>query len=252
MYYEEEPYYEPTIADEIIMEYQQKMKDALLESVKYEIDQIKEENERLKKQNEEFRKRENSISSKERDLKVKEENLKREVTNEFYQTNIGDTLKQYLEDCEVWFADKERYQNPKCDLCNEDRKLVAQYPNGKTSEANCDCAKFFSKYIPNLSSITMIRFNKRDSRYSSDRRFYLAETYSPSGRRGDYDYDYQEFKILHVIDAFDETIIELHENKTYGERLGFRSKEECQKYCDWLNNKDKDHEVKTIGKPKEL
>lgn len=252
MYYKEEPYYEPTIADEIIMEYQQKMKDALLESVKYEIDQIKEENERLKKQNEEFRKRENSISYKESELKRKEENLKREVMNEFYQTNIGDTLKQYIEDCEIWFADMERYQNKKCNLCNEDRKLVAVYPNGATAQADCDCAKLFSRYIPNSSFINMIKFNKRDSRYSSDRKFYLSRTYVPGHNRSSYDYDYQEFKIYHVVDKFDETIIELHNNKSYGEKIGFRNKEECQGYCDWLNNKDKDHEVKTIGKPKEL
>lgn len=248
MYFDEEPYYEPTIADEIMFEYQQKMKDALLESVKYEIEQIKEENIRLKKQNEEYKKRENNISSKESELKRKEENLKREVTNEFYKTNIGDTLKKYIEDCEVWFADIERYQNPKCDLCNEDRKLVAQYPNGKTSEANCDCAKMFSRYIPGSSFISVITFNKRDSRYSSDRNFYLSRTYIPGHNRSSYDYDYQEFKIHHVIDKFDETIIELHEKKSYSEKLGFRNKEECQKYCDWLNEKEKKSTIEAISK----
>jgi len=237
MYFDEEPYYEPTIADEILFEYQQKMKDALLESVKYEIDQVKEQNIRLKKENEEYKKRENSISSKERDLKYKEENLKREVTNEFYQTNIGDILKQYIDDSEVWFADIEHYQNKKCKLCDENRELVAKFPNGKTTKTQCNCANNLSRYIPNLSPTTMIKFNKRDSRYSSDRKFYLSKTYSPGKNRSSYDYDYQEFKIIHIVNEFNETIIELHENKSYGEKLGFRSKEECQKYCDWLNKK---------------
>ena len=55
MYYEEEPHYEPSIADEIMMEYQEKMKDALLNSIKYELKQIKEENTNLKNQNEEYK-----------------------------------------------------------------------------------------------------------------------------------------------------------------------------------------------------
>ena len=49
--YDESPYYEPTIADEILIEYQQKMKDALLESIKSQIENIKQENIDLKEEN---------------------------------------------------------------------------------------------------------------------------------------------------------------------------------------------------------
>ena len=238
--YNDEHYYEPSIADEILLEFQQKMKNALLENVKLDIQNTKEENARLKEENKKQKQRENDISNKERDLKYKEENLKREVTNEFYQSNIGDTLKQYIEESEIWFADVERYQNEKCNLCDEERKLVAEYPNGKIIKTNCDCAKILSKYVPGLSEIKLIKFSKRDSRYSSERKFYLSRSYSPiPSRRSDYD-DYQEFKIYHVINEFDESIIKLHKNKEYSERLGFRSKEECQKYCNWLNNKEKE------------
>ena len=239
-YYEEPPYYESTLADEILIEYQQKMKNALLESVKTEIENIKEENERLKQEKDKYKQRERDILNKENDLKYKEENLKREVTNEFYQSNIGDTLKQYIEECEVWFADIERYQNEKCNLCNEERKLVAKFPNGEITKTACACAKMLSKYVPAISVTTMIKFSKRDSRYSSERKFYFSRSYSPSKDRNSYDYDYQEFKIYNVVDEFDESIIELHKNKSYGERLGFKSKEECQKYCDWLNRNIKD------------
>jgi len=234
--YHEEPYYEPSIADEILIEYQQKMKDALLESIKSQIENIKDENVRLKQENDKYKQRERDILNKENDLKYKEENLKREVTNKFYQSNIGDILKQYIEECEVWFADIDRYQNEKCNLCNEERKLVAKFPNGEITKTTCACAKILSKYVPAISTTTMIKFSKRDSRYSSERKFYFSRSYSPVNNRNDY--DYQEFKIYHVVDEFNENIIKLHKNKEYGERLGFKSKEECQKYCDWLNKKD--------------
>jgi regulator of replication initiation timing len=239
--YYEEPYYEPSVADEILIEFQQKMKDVLLESIKSEIKSIAEENSTLRAENKKLKEKQHEVDRRERDLKYKEDNLKREVEKEFYQSNIGDTLKQYIEDCEIWFADVERYQNKKCDLCNEERELIVKFPNGKITKTDCDCAKFLSKYIPALSTISLIEFGKRNSRYSSERKFYLSRSYSPPENRLDYDYEYQEFKIYHVVDEFNENTIELHENKKYSERLGFRSKEECQKYCDWLNQNKKDY-----------
>lgn len=240
MYYEEDyQYYEPTLANEIIMEYQQKMQDVLLDGVKNEIDRIKDENVRLKKENEECKKRENQIASKERDLKHKEDNLKREVTNEFYQSNIGETLKQYIEDCEVWFAGTENYQEQKCGFCNEERELIAEFASGETTKTNCSCAKILNKYVPAIGTISVIKFSKNNSRYNSERKFHLTRMYSPpSDRRKHYDYDFQEFGIYHIFDAFNENVIELDENKKYSEKLGFRSEEECQKYCDWLNEKN--------------
>jgi len=107
--------------------------------------------------------------------------------------------------------------------------------NGEITKTACACVKILSKYVPAISATTMIKFSKRDSRYSSERKFYFSRNYSPVNNRNSYDYDYQEFKIYHVVDEFNESIIELHKNKSYGERLGFKSKEECQKYCDWLN-----------------
>lgn len=241
MYYDEydKPiHYEPTIADEILMEYQDKMKNALLKNIKDEIQNIKDENLKLKVENSRYKQREIDILNKERDLKFKEDNLKREVINEFYKSNIGDTLKQYVEDCEIWFADKATYQKEKCNLCNKERELIAKFPNGETAKTSCVCAKRLYKYIPASSAINLIKFNKRDSRYSSDRRFYFSRSYTPDKSSNYYnDNSYQEFKIYHVVTEFNESIIELHENKSYGEKLGFANKDECQKYCNWLNSK---------------
>lgn len=240
MYWNEEClYYEPTIADKLMMEYQEKMKDALLESVKKEIEQIKNENIRLKEENTKYKEREISIANKEQELKYKEENLKREVEREFYQSNIGDTLKRYLEDCEVWITELEYYQQQKCSLCNEERYLIAKFPNGEIIKTECNCAKVLKKYIPALSTMTLIKFSKRNSMYPSDRHFYLDRTYSPPNNRGSFDYDYQKFNSIHIVDKFDENVIEMHKNKRYDEKIGFRSKEECQKYCDWLNSENK-------------
>ncbi len=40
-------------------------------------------------------------------------------------------------------------------------------------------------------------------------------------------------------DGFNDDVIAYHNGKRYGEKIAFRSKEACQKYCDWLNEEKK-------------
>lgn len=236
MYYDdEELYFEPSQTDEILIEYQTKMKEILLDNIKSEIENIKNENARLKEENKKLKDKQNEIDRKERDLKYKEDILKREVEKEFYDSNIGETLKRYIEDCELWFADPTRYQKEKCNLCDKNRKLVARYPNGKKIASDCDCAKFYTKYKPCKTEEQVIKFYKKNSNYSSERRFYFAKSYTPSKNSSYYDDAYSEFKIKHIIDEFNDGIKEIYKDLHYGEKLGFRNIDECQKFCDWLN-----------------
>ena len=233
-----ENYYEPSEVDQLVEEFKEKCRDYLLPNIREEIDRLNEENIELNRKNNEYKNRESELNNKERDLKYKEDNLKKEVEREFYESNIGDTLKDYIEKAEVWFADKRGLLQEKCSLCNDKRKLVAKFQNGKTTETNCDCSTLIHKYVPEISELSFIKFSKKDSRYLSDRKFYLSKSYTPSkdSRYSD-DYSYNEFKLCQIADEFDDGIKELHENKKYSTEIGFKTKEECQKYCDWLNKK---------------
>lgn len=51
------------------------------------------------------------------------------------------------------------------------------------------------------------------------------------------DYSYKDFGIQFVYDKFCDDVIEKRDQLTYGKNIGFTSKEECQKYCDWLNER---------------
>jgi len=233
-----EGYYEPSEVDQLVEEFKDKIREHLLPNIQEEINRLNKENNDLKNKNEEYRKRESEISNKERDLKYKAENLKREVEKEFYQSNIGDTLKDYIDKAEVWFADQKGFPKEKCSLCNDKRKLVANFPNGKTTETNCDCSNLVHIFVPETSELSLIKFNKRDSQYQSDRKFYLSRSYVPSKNSSYRDeYSYNEFKLYQIVDEFNGSTIELHETKEYNTKIGFKTKEECQKYCDWLNTK---------------
>ena len=242
MYDDFEDYYEPSEVDQLVEEFKDKVREHLLPNIREEIERLNKENNDLRNKNEEYRKRESEIGNKERDLKYKAENLKREVEREFYQSNIGDTLKDYIDKAEVWFADQKGFPQEKCSLCNDKRKLVANFPNGKTTETNCDCSNLVHIFAPETSELSLIKFNKRDGHYQSDRKFYLSRSYIPSKNSSYRDeYSYNEFKLYQIVDEFNNITIELHEAKEYSTKIGFKTKEECQKYCDWLN-RDKTEE----------
>jgi len=144
-----------------------------------------------------------------------------------------------MDKVEVWFADNKGFKQEKCSLCNENRKLVAVFPGGKTTETNCDCSNLIHIFVPEASELSMIKFNKRDSRYQSERKFYISKTYIPSKDSSHRDdYSYNEFKLCQIVDEFNESIKKLHEDKKYDTKIGFKTQEECQKYCDWLNIKN--------------
>jgi len=237
-----EDYYEQSEVDQLIEEFKDKIREHLLPNIREEIEQLNKENTELRIKNDEYKKRESEINNKERDLKYKADNLKREVEREFYESNIGETLKDYIEKAEVWFGDNKGFRQDKCSLCNDSRKLVANFPNGKTTETNCDCSNLLHKFVPEVSELSMIKFNKRDSRYQSERKFYVSKTYIPS-KESSYrdDYSYNEFKLYQIVDEFNEDSKGLHETKEYDTKIGFKTKAECQKYCDWLN-RDKTEE----------
>lgn len=228
--------YEPSDVDKLVDEFREKCKEYIIPNIKDEIDRLNKENFDLKKQNDEFKKREKDIDIKERDLKYKEANLKKEVEDEFYKTNIEDTLTQYIEESQLWFANNKGFKQDKCSLCNNERKLIAKFDNGDECVKNCKCSELVYKYVPEITTIENIRFSKKDSGYRSDRKFYLSKTYVPNknSNYGD-DYSYREFGIQYVVNEFTEETKELYGDLNYGKNIGFTTKEQCKLFCEWLD-----------------
>lgn len=73
----------------------------------------------------------------------------------------------------------------------------------------------------------------------TERYYRLDETYQSTGSGRWGDYSSAEFGIQFVYDKFCDDTIEKYEQLNYGKHIGFTSKEECQKYCDWLNKQKK-------------
>lgn len=240
-YYDfENDYYEPSEEEIFLDELKDKFREILREDVKIELERLKEENADLRKTVKEYEDMKSKLYSKERELQYKEENLKREVEKEFYNKTMEEVFAGLLEDSEVWYAERVPHEKPKCNLCNEERMMIATFPNGETVSKRCDCANPICSYEPVVSINKEIEFHKTyKPRYGSDKKIYFTKNYRANKDFIEaYDY-YSEFRIENIFDDFTEEVKACHEAKRYGEKIAFRYKEACQQYCDWLNSKAK-------------
>lgn len=244
--YYEEPCWEPSEADELFDEIKDKLINSAKSSIKSDIKSLKSRNEYLEERNKELEKKACEVAQKERDLQYRAENLRKEVENEFYNKAIDELFKGRIENVDVWFANSTPHKRQKCNNCDENRKLTHTFSNGKTVSTQCDCAKIDYWYEPSMATLKTLKYCVKPSEYLSERKYYINnyKAYKPSDYSYCDNYNYAEFNIFHVVDQFDDNTIKLHNEAEYTEKIGFKTKEECQKYCEWLNEKDKERSKK--------
>ena len=217
-------------------EMKEKFREILREDVNSEISKLTKDNAKLRQKVKEYNDRNLDLARRERDLQCKIDNYKQEIEKDFYNKTMEEVFENLLEDSEVWYAENVPHKKPKCKLCNEDRKLIAVYPDGETVTKECECSKPTYVYEPVISLNKEIKFHKAyKPRYSDEKKVYFTKNHKPNKDYADaYDY-YSEFRIENIFDNFNDEVIGYHKEKRYGGKIAFRSKEACQKYCDWLN-----------------
>lgn len=159
--YEDEPsYYEPTIAEEIMMEYQQRMKDALLENIKLDIENTRNENIRLKEENKKILECMHSIENRERTLEYKEKDIESRVTREFYNKKFSEIFAPYEDQMILWISESKFYLGKKCNLCNTKRQITYTAPDQSAIKKDCKCKKYYSRYSPTKINIASLNLYK--------------------------------------------------------------------------------------------
>ena len=239
MYPDFDDYYDPSEGELFFDEMKEKFREILREDVNSELSRLTKENAELRKIVNEYNDKKMELARRERDVQYKEDNLKRDVEREFYSKTMDEVFEHLLEDSEVWYAERVPHEKPKCGLCNEEREMIATYANGEVVKKQCDCAKPTYVYEPVISVNKQIKFHKAyKPRYSDHKKCYFTKNYKPNKDYAEaYDY-YSEFRIENIYDEFNDDVKEYHEAKRYGEKIAFRNKEACQKYCDWLNEEN--------------
>lgn len=240
-YFNEEDFYEPSEGELFFDEMKEKFREILREDVNSELSRLTKENAELRKTVKEYNDKKMELSRRERDIQYKEDNIRRDVEKEFYNKTMEEVFEHLLEDSEVWYAEHIPHEKPKCNLCNEERELIATYPNGEIVKKQCDCASPIYVYEPIISVNKQIKFHKAyKPRYSDHKKCYFTKNYRPNKDYAEVYDCYCEFRIENIFDEFNNDVKEYHETKRYGEKVAFRNKEACQKYCDWLNEKQKE------------
>lgn len=231
-------YFEPSEEEMLFDEMKEKLREILRKDVATELNRLTEENVELRKTVREYNEKHTDLIRREANVQYKEDNYKRDVEREFYRKTMEEVFEQLIEDSEVWYAECVPHEKPKCDLCNEERQMIAIYPNGEVSKKQCDCAKSTYMYEPVTSINRQIKFHKAwRSGYNDQKKCYFTTNYRPNKDYAEA-YNYcSEFRIENIYDEFNEDVKIYHEAKGYGEKIAFRNKEACQKYCDWLNKK---------------
>lgn len=208
--------YEPSIADEILS----KATTELFETAKGDIANLvkrtQTENERLLAENEKLFKQAVEIKGRERKLKEQETDLsnraKRMPVKEFFgQRSVV-----------MYFTESKRQpMPPKCNLCDDKRARPYTTPLGRKEQEPCPCSIVTSKFEPQEKTLTDLRKDRGDGA--------LLMWFRTSSDEG-----YSSGQIIKNEDVYNGStpFDQLERYHTY-----FNDKEQCQLYCDWLNDK---------------
>ena len=219
MYYmDDEDYFEPGEFDEKIEE----LKNELRESVKKE---IKDELEKLRKENKKLQDIKENFESVKKDYERKKAECNRAMQNAEHKAKQA-RLKELM-DCfkiTLWSVRWDYQYKKKCDKCNFQRYVKVTLPSGKMADDDCECGIGKLVYYPQEQILYRL----------SDGYRQLMAWYIPRSNAEDDTFTYT--KDVKVIIDHDKDFEEIDEKKLQG--TFFTTKEECQEFCDYMNEKE--------------
>lgn len=201
----------------------EELKSALAKSVKQE---ITEEMEALRKENAELREFRDKKQEYERELsKIKHDYAVKmqDAEQKAKRARLNDLLSFFS--VEAYRAHVEYTQLPKCDKCDSKRRIHFKSPSGRDFSEDCACAKKRAYYYP--KSEQLFKFYVDKNGFNS--MYYTQESLDDDDRFE---------SCSHVYEKNQEPFEKL--NRYY---IVFLKKENCQKYCDWLNERQKKEDI---------
>lgn len=213
-YYDEDFYVEPSKFEEQIEELKFHLASSVQKKYLDEMDALRKENESLR----EFRDNKEAHDLELRQAKAEYQAKMRDAERQANKKKLKDLLRLFSV---VGYRPKAEYQQkPKCDKCDNDRKIHFISPSGRKMTEDCACAIKTPVYSP--AAVQMISF------YAGD---VLCEMYFERTDEGR-DYDRYDF----IADLYDRNKPPFEKINRY--RVVFLNEEDCRKYCDWLNEQE--------------
>lgn len=205
----------------------EELKTALRADVKCEIKELIEKLQKELDELKDYKARKSEIERKYHDEIAKMAKAEADIERKYRDKKAQEIL---AECCAVGWRAAWRYDEPKekCDKCDEDGYITFYSPQGTKYREQCKCRHKNVIYYPAETRLARIYASKSPEtvQFYYDKVRGDGESYS----------DYVRCYVVHSSDFKPEII------DSYGYERVFESKEDCEKYCEWLNNKEKNNE----------
>ena len=226
---------EPSTGDIVFEE----LKKILLGTIKEE---IRIELEHLRKENEELRPYKEERDRMQRELATVKSNCTRRI-EEAEQNTRNAALEKLFGECviDAWKVGKEYISKPKCNNCDEKRKLHYTTPRGRAMTEDCECAESTVKYFPAPAIMARFKVHPKVPVCNQDNpNAYSRPVYRWYTTKYDTIEDGAEFVIDSDYEIGNYRFAD--RDSTPFEKLNewndiFTSKERCQAFCDYLQEK---------------
>lgn len=182
--------------------------------LKYELSKYKN----IKENYDAFIKEKEQLEKRKIELEEEYQNKLNTVERDFYRKKISEIIPREML-APLFILRTKTVEKEKCPLCDDDRKYTFFTPDGLTHRVNCKCKGEIDKYFVIESNKRKLLLDKKGNEVYNTSYFYND--------------DYDTFISLSeaiILDKFDEN--NLPDNPKY---TLFTSKEEAQKYADYLN-----------------
>lgn len=236
---------EPSTGDIVFEELKRVLLGTLKEEIKAELEKLRAENEELRPYKEEHERISLDLLRTHQECERRIQEAEHKVKNMMLGELFGECV------VDAWKVGREYTKGPKCDKCDENRKLHYTTPRGRAMTEDCECAESFVQYSPKPAIMARFKVRPRnrvsynDNASSYDRQVYRWYTTEWSQIE-----DGTEF----VVDSDNCVGSDRFADKsdTPFEKLNewhsvFTSYERCQAFCDYLTEKDKESRCKKLN-----
>ena len=222
MCYEDDFYSDPSEFDLQVEEFKASLMKSVKEEFLHRMEALEKENAALRHFRDEkkafIRDCEAKVAAAQREARKAEEKWKNARLHQL----LGDFLT------EGWRVGITYQKGPKCDHCDENRLLHFKSPKGRDLQEECDCAQTFHVHHP--KKVILSHFTVKKNDFSSGVDWNLWGRYYSVKEDDGYD------RYESMSDVYERGCNIKKVRNQYS--AVFLSEEDCQRYCDWLNDQE--------------
>lgn len=159
MYWEEDFYNEPSEFDMLVDEFKEQLRASVKEEIIAEMDALKKSNEELRDIRDHWEAKvaelENEYEEKRRELEKKLREAESTADNA-KRMALFDLIRDYPD--HAYTVDTKYIEKPKCDKCDDNRKIQFITPRGRTMYERCECDEL--KPVYSVRAIPLVEITR--------------------------------------------------------------------------------------------